>query len=210
MNQSIIDIVVVTRGGTFSDFNHTRCKCPSLGPRDETATQTASYLFSAKSDKSSRIYTDKLDDWKAPFSNSRTSRMPRSPIYQRDFRLFRDERISVGPDNLLVRARAGSDNLSHPFPKCFLSPSATRTTQARPSLSGPPERGKPKQLWQQVFHTRKHKKYPSHFRPPGTFGTSVGRLSLGIIGRKVANQLRSSDLPCYRIRSFYLESAWAI
>ncbi|MCE0496843.1 MAG: hydroxyacid dehydrogenase [Methylacidiphilales bacterium] len=51
-----------------------------------------------------------------------------------------------------------------------------------------------KHAWQKAFFIRKHKKFPPLSLPPGTYHTTVGLISLGIIGRLVAERLQHFDL----------------
>lgn len=48
--------------------------------------------------------------------------------------------------------------------------------------------------WQQASLIRKHRKFPPKYLPPGTYQTTVGLLSLGMIGRLVAERLQPFDL----------------
>ena len=48
--------------------------------------------------------------------------------------------------------------------------------------------------WQQVFFIRSHRRYPPRCQPPGAWGSTVGLISLGMIGQLVAERLRSFDL----------------
>jgi len=48
--------------------------------------------------------------------------------------------------------------------------------------------------WQQAFFIRKHRKFPAALVPPGTYQTTVGLISLGTIGRLVAERLQLFDL----------------
>jgi len=48
--------------------------------------------------------------------------------------------------------------------------------------------------WQQAFYIRKHGKFPPRERMPGTYQTTVGLISLGMIGRLVAERLLQFDL----------------
>lgn len=47
---------------------------------------------------------------------------------------------------------------------------------------------------QQAFFIRKHGECPPYYFPPGAFRTTVGLLSLGMIGRLVAERLRQFDV----------------
>jgi len=49
-----------------------------------------------------------------------------------------------------------------------------------------------KMAWQSAFYIRKEGKFPKYYTPPGAYRTTVGLLSLGMIGRAVAERLRSS------------------
>jgi phosphoglycerate dehydrogenase-like enzyme len=51
-----------------------------------------------------------------------------------------------------------------------------------------------KQGWQKHLFIRRHSKYPPYARPAGAYGSTVGLIALGMIGRLVAKQLRSFDL----------------
>ena len=51
-----------------------------------------------------------------------------------------------------------------------------------------------KRGWQTALYIRKEKKFPQFCTPPGAFQTTVGLLSLGMIGRMVAGRLRNHDL----------------
>jgi phosphoglycerate dehydrogenase-like enzyme len=48
--------------------------------------------------------------------------------------------------------------------------------------------------WQQALFVRKHRKYPEPCSLPGAYKTTVGIISLGSIGRLVAERLQQSDL----------------
>ena len=48
--------------------------------------------------------------------------------------------------------------------------------------------------WQQAFFIRKHRKFPVPHSLPGAYRTTVGIISLGAIGRLVAERLRHFDL----------------
>jgi len=51
-----------------------------------------------------------------------------------------------------------------------------------------------KQAWQQSRYIREHGKFPPMRTLPGTYQTTVGLISLGLIGRLVAERLQQSDL----------------
>lgn len=51
-----------------------------------------------------------------------------------------------------------------------------------------------KRGWHYVSHIKKEKKYPEKIDVPGAYHSTVGILSLGMIGRKVAGLLRSFDV----------------
>jgi phosphoglycerate dehydrogenase-like enzyme len=51
-----------------------------------------------------------------------------------------------------------------------------------------------KHTWQQALYIRRHHQFPERQRPPGAFRTTVGLISLGMIGRMVAERLKSFDL----------------
>ncbi len=48
--------------------------------------------------------------------------------------------------------------------------------------------------WQQAHFIRKHRKFPSAYHPPGAYRSTVGLISLGMIGRLVAERLQHFDL----------------
>jgi phosphoglycerate dehydrogenase-like enzyme len=48
--------------------------------------------------------------------------------------------------------------------------------------------------WQKALHIRKHRKFPPRNQAPGAYETTVGLLSLGEIGRLVAERLQPYDL----------------
>jgi phosphoglycerate dehydrogenase-like enzyme len=48
--------------------------------------------------------------------------------------------------------------------------------------------------WQQASYIRRHGKFPSRYPIPGAFRSTVGLLSLGMIGRLVAERLQKFDL----------------
>ncbi len=48
--------------------------------------------------------------------------------------------------------------------------------------------------WQKALYIRKHRKFPPRLSPPGAYQTTVGLLSLGEIGRMVAEKLQEFDL----------------
>jgi phosphoglycerate dehydrogenase-like enzyme len=51
-----------------------------------------------------------------------------------------------------------------------------------------------KQTWQQALYIRRHHRFPERPRPPGAFRTTVGLVSLGMIGRMVAERLKPFDV----------------
>jgi len=51
-----------------------------------------------------------------------------------------------------------------------------------------------KQVWQKAFYIRRHGEFPPKWRAPGAFGSTVGLVSLGTIGRMAAERLRQFDL----------------
>ena len=51
-----------------------------------------------------------------------------------------------------------------------------------------------KQVWQKALYIRRHREYPPAWRAPGAFRTTVGLLSLGMVGRMVAERLAAFDL----------------
>jgi phosphoglycerate dehydrogenase-like enzyme len=51
-----------------------------------------------------------------------------------------------------------------------------------------------KQTWQNALYIRRHHRFPERPRPPGAFRTTVGLISLGMIGRIVAERLKPFDL----------------
>jgi len=51
-----------------------------------------------------------------------------------------------------------------------------------------------KQGWQQALYIRKHGKFPPQSRLPGAYQSTVGLISLGMIGRLVAKRLHQFDL----------------
>jgi len=48
--------------------------------------------------------------------------------------------------------------------------------------------------WQQALYIRKHKKFPDRYLLPGAYQSTVGLISLGMIGRLVAKKLQQFDL----------------
>ena len=51
-----------------------------------------------------------------------------------------------------------------------------------------------KRGWQSALYIRREKKFPPLFNPPGAYKTTVGLLSLGLIGRMVAERLQGYDV----------------
>lgn len=51
-----------------------------------------------------------------------------------------------------------------------------------------------KKGWQTALYIRKERKFPDYAIPPGAYQTTVGLLSLGLIGRMVAKRLRHYDV----------------
>jgi phosphoglycerate dehydrogenase-like enzyme len=51
-----------------------------------------------------------------------------------------------------------------------------------------------KRGWQTALYIRSERKFPEFCTPPGAFQTTVGLLSLGMVGRMVADRLRNHDL----------------
>ncbi len=51
-----------------------------------------------------------------------------------------------------------------------------------------------KQGWQQALHVRTHRRLPEPATSAGAYGSTVGLVSLGMIGRMVAERLRTFDL----------------
>jgi phosphoglycerate dehydrogenase-like enzyme len=51
-----------------------------------------------------------------------------------------------------------------------------------------------KQTWQEALYIRRHHKFRRRHRPPGAYRTTVGLISLGMIGRMVAERLRTFEL----------------
>jgi phosphoglycerate dehydrogenase-like enzyme len=51
-----------------------------------------------------------------------------------------------------------------------------------------------KRGWQTSLYIRRERKFPQFYTPPGAFQTTVGLLSLGMVGRMVAERLRNHDL----------------
>jgi phosphoglycerate dehydrogenase-like enzyme len=51
-----------------------------------------------------------------------------------------------------------------------------------------------KQGWRQALFIREHRKFPPQYLPPGAYQTTVGIISLGMIGRLVAQRLGQFDL----------------
>jgi phosphoglycerate dehydrogenase-like enzyme len=48
--------------------------------------------------------------------------------------------------------------------------------------------------WQKAQFVRKHRKFPPYDHPPGAYQSTIGLISLGMIGRLVAERLRQFDL----------------
>jgi phosphoglycerate dehydrogenase-like enzyme len=48
--------------------------------------------------------------------------------------------------------------------------------------------------WQRALYIRKHRKFPPHYHAPGAYHSTVGLISLGEIGRMVAERLQQFDL----------------
>lgn len=51
-----------------------------------------------------------------------------------------------------------------------------------------------KQTWQEALYIRQHHKFRAQHRPPGAYRTTVGLISLGMIGRLVAERLKTFEL----------------
>ena len=51
-----------------------------------------------------------------------------------------------------------------------------------------------KQTWQEALYIRRHHKFREQHRPPGAYRTTVGLISLGMIGRLVAERLKAFEL----------------
>jgi phosphoglycerate dehydrogenase-like enzyme len=51
-----------------------------------------------------------------------------------------------------------------------------------------------KQTWQEALHIRQHHQFRARHRPAGAYRTTVGLISLGMIGRMVAERLRPFEL----------------
>ena len=60
-----------------------------------------------------------------------------------------------------------------------------------------------KQGWQKALYIRQHRKFPPYHLPAGAYQTTVGIVSLGAIGRLVAERLRAFDLKLVAFDPFF-------
>jgi phosphoglycerate dehydrogenase-like enzyme len=63
--------------------------------------------------------------------------------------------------------------------------------------------------WQKALYIRKHKKFPPGYHAPGAYQSTVGLISLGEIGRLMAERLRQFDLRVVAYDPYFPQDAAA-